>query len=711
MADSKVPIIIKPLMKCPPADKMIKSDQHANPIPTFARWARRLLVIYWPILAIATHWPELQLLVIEDNKGVPLDKLAHLGCFSVLTLLVFHAALFGRSIPLLYNGIASIAIVSVYGVVDELTQPLSFGRTWDAFDLITDISAAVGTSLFLVVRYRSSSTASTKPANEIQGHSFVGHAATVSLLTLVSRITGLLRESLLGATFGLSGTSDAFMIGFVVPNLFRRLFGEGALSAAFIPAYTELQKANRDMARRFASACVALMLIGLGGITIISELILWSVLSIGTWTDTSSLAIRLTMTMLPYMPLVCLVALLGGVLQVHGRFGPPAAAPILLNIVMIGAIVLSAWGYGSLPNRGIFVVAVSVLFAGLLQLGWQILSLIGHERLTQTFAGTGPALRSMLVTMLPMVIGLAVFQINALLDMMIAFGFSPKEDGPATLNLFGWQTEYPIDEAGAMTALVFAQRLYQFPLGVFGIAIATAIFPALAHAAATNSLADGSPTADMAPFRSILQRGLRLTVFIAVPASVGLMIVGLPLARFIFEYQKIDPKDAQRIATILIGYASGIWAYSTTHVLTRAFYAIKDTRTPLRVSLRMVGLNLLLNLALIWPLGAAGLAWSTAICAACQVALLIHAAGRQLPNLIDANVWRSWTKSVLVTAVMACTLIPLTMIFDPADLSHMAAAGLLAALVVAGMAIIVVGGLLLKAEEPLWLLRRSQNTE
>jgi putative peptidoglycan lipid II flippase len=321
------------------------------------------------------------------------------------------------------------------------------------------------------------------------------------------------------------------------------------------------------------------------------------------------------------------------------------------------------------------------------QLAWQLVALLRFESLTRHWQGAGPQVKRIGTLMAPMVVGLAVFQINAFLDSFIAFTLAPKTGGSATFTLLGQSLAYPVQQ-GAVVALEFAQRLYQFPLGVFGIAIATAIFPALSHAAARRD-----------DFRAILRNGLRLTVFIGLPASAGLILVRLPLAQVVFQRGAFTLDDSQRVAWILIGYASAVWAYSMTHVLTRAFYALKDARTPLLVSVAMVFFNLSLNMTLIWHLGAAGLAWATAISAACQTVILAAALGRYVDSPIDRHVLLGWCRALLLTAAMVAALLPLVGRFGPWLQ--------LAVTVVAGAAVFTGGAWLTRAPELRWLLRRG----
>ena len=372
----------------------------------------------------------------------------------------------------------------------------------------------------------------------------------------------------------------------------------------------------------------------LAGLTLLGEAGLWLALQTDAvaGSDKASAALRMTALMLPYMPLVCGVAFLGAILQVHHRFGPAAAAPVVLNVAMISAAI----GAGFLSDatggpRGVTLVAVAVLVAGVVQLAWlgfavRTTAPLGREGVALRDPATSAPTRAMLRTMVPMVIGLGVFQINTLFDQLIAYVLAaPADAGPDTLLHFpawtGWApAAYPIQTASVIP-LNFAQRLYQFPLGVFGIALATAIFPALARAAAAFPAKTTAPRDS--DFADTLRRGLRLSLLIGLPSAAGLMVLATPVCRVVFEAGRFTTDDAARTAAVLTGYAAGLWAYTLTHVLTRAFYALDDAKTPLRVSLGLVGFNLTLNLTLVWPLGVAGLAWSTAISASLQVALLL----------------------------------------------------------------------------------------
>ena len=774
---------------------------------------RGVLVVYWLVLAGATHGPNFSVDGLPGVGGLPFDKLAHGSAFAGLAGLLVWSRWWGRR-SWRWNAGAAVVVGLVYGVLEELTQPW-FGRTRSGWDLLADavglgVGAAVAWGLAVwwegrgggggpadggeggrgggeeksgnrgpVRSERVESRTLGEGGGEAAGEGgdeggggFVGHAAVVGGLTLVSRVAGLVRDAVLAGVFGASLVLDAFLVGFIVPNLFRRLFGEGALTAAFIPRYTRLLREDRALAGRFASLCVVAVATLLAGLTVLGEVGLgWWLASLeaadagaavegagGAGGGKVGLAVGLTMVMLPYMPLVCGVAFLGAMLQVHRRFGVPAAAPVLLNVVMIAAALGAGWyGGGSaaggrgvegagvegagVPGVGMVVwVAGSVVLAGLLQLGWLGWSVWRVAPLGWGFAGTGVHFRRMLWTMLPMVVGLGVFQINTLLDGLIAYGLAAPEGmgrGAEGLEVAGWSLSYPL-EAGAVTTLTLAQRLYQFPLGVFGIAIATAIFPALAGAVGAGGAGGavgaggagdagevarggGGLMGGAGSFGRIFWRGVRLTLFIGVPASVGLVLVRVPLTRVFFEWKAFSAEDAARAAGVLLAYGSAVWAYSLTHVTTKAFYALEDAATPLKVSLGMVGLNLGLNLGLIWPLGVAGLAWSTAGSAVLQTGVLVWLLQRRMVGRsgggggggeggvlggVPGGVWGSVGRTVLLSGVMGLAVWGVLWPFDLMALGKLGCLGLLVASVGVGMGVYLVGAWGAGSPEMDWVRRR-----
>ena len=363
------------------------------------------------------------------------------------------------------------------------------------------------------------------------------------------------------------------------------------------------------------------------------------------------------------------------------------------------------------PEKHVTLLAWGVILAGTLQLAWVLGSLL---RIPTATAVDGPSLaesrdearaqlRNVFGQAIPMMLGLGVLQLNTLLDGVIASW--PSIFGPKIGTL-----DYPL-EPGAMAAVSFAQRLYQFPLGVYGIAIATAIFPLLARQAESPKAFVGS-----------VRRGLRLVMFLGLPASVGLICVARPMVGALLEGGDFTVADTKRTAFILMGYALGVWAYCMTHVLTRAFYARGEAKEPVRIALMVVGLNVLLNLVLIWtPLKEAGLGISTAVCAMLQVGLLLRRLGKSYGGgvglLIDDHVRRSFLKTLGATAVMGAVI----GLFESArvraeNASAIALSDPWTTNLITLIALVLIGGFtffvcarLLRMHEMTWLLGRFRN--
>jgi len=655
---------------------------------TLMRWA---LAAYAVVLTVATHWPRLEL---PGQQSVPLglDKWMHVLAFGGLAVLIYFARPFAcikRTV------IWGSLIALTYAGANECTQSLMPGRTFDPLDPVASgfgiALAAAGFTGFRILRRTDDS--------------FFAHARTMASLTLVSRVFGLARDVSLAAVFGFGWIYDAFAIAFLIPNLFRRLFGEGALAGAFIPHYSKLRERNVDAAERFASITIGMLWLVLAVLAMIGLLIMLGLLRFGGLAERGELAATLTMLSIWYAPMVCVAAICSAMLQVHGRFALPAAMPIILNVLIIIAAFI---GYATMPAGDALgtplLVIIAVLLAGLLQVTVQTHALrqdgiyLRWYRSTWRGPDAGEAVRGMTRQWLPTAIGLAVFQFNTMMDSLIAMLFS----GPPTetFRLLGSEAHYPM-QPGAVAILGASARLYEFPLGVFGIAVATAIFPAISR------LADQRDA-----FSELIRQGLRLTIFIGLPASVGLLLVREPLSRSIYyQFGNIRPEDSARIAWVLLGYAPAIWAYSMNHILVRAFYAQHDARTPMFVSVAMVAINLGLNLILIWPLGIAGLAWSTAVTAIAQTAILLYLVQRHADEPIDPMVIRSWVRSGIATAVMAAAIGPIVY-FGQAWTTAAAGgwpaiAALLLVAVAVGGAVFAAVARLFAMQELSWLLSRK----
>jgi putative peptidoglycan lipid II flippase len=458
----------------------------------------------------------------------------------------------------------------------------------------------------------------------------------VSGLTLLSRFAGLARDIATANIFGNTALSSAFRAAYAIPNLFRRLFGEGALSAAFLPEYTRLRKDNPDAADQLASLILRLLTLATGVLTIVIEIVLVAILSVRHQDASLSLSLKLMMLMLPMMPMVCITAILGGVLQAHGRFAPSAAAPIILNLFQIAAGALFFFKFITDQVAAAYLVGAAAVIASVAQIAWSLAALKGQVHWTKVFDLARDSSKIVRSRFLPALLGLGALQLNTFLDMLIAM--SPNWFGP---TLFGHTN--PLDTT-SNSVISYTQTLYQFPLGVFGIAVATAIFPLLSRATTSDE------------FTHTLRRGVRLSLFIALPATLGLMLVRHDIVAVVLAAGKhgFDADGLARSASVLCGFASAVWAYSINHTLTRAFYAKGDTATPMRVSLAGVVLNFTLNLILIWPLREAGLAWATAISASCQtIALLTLLRRRHNIHTLDPRTLAACLKTTLGVLFMA----------------------------------------------------------
>ncbi len=492
--------------------------------------------------------------------------------------------------------------------------------------------------------------------------SFEYHARIVGALTFVSRVSGFAREAVFSRVFGLGPIMDAFSFAFMMPNLFRRLFGEGALSAAFLPRFVKLDAEDPESARRFGALMLAVSGAAFFAVLAIIEivlLVLWwnapdyavvfhpparfgGALLPSFSVHSAALGYELAMIMMPYMPLVCLVALSGAVLQSKERFVVTAAAPIILNIAFVAAALAGFPLLGDDVGRRshILLVAASVLVAGLLQLAWTLSALrkvglvleprhpVAWEHVKRTLAES-----------LPVMLGMGVLQVNTFIDGLIASW--PTLVGP---TIFGF--EYPL-KPGAMAAFASAQRLYEFPLAIFGLSIATAIYPMLAR-----------ESKNLDTFASTVRDGIQRAWFIGLPASVGLVLVAEPACGVAFQGSEFTYEDTQRVAVILRGFAFAIWSYSIVHIVTRAFYALEDRRTPLRVAYCMIGLNFVLNVTLIFtPLREAGLGYSTAFCSVVQSITLLCLLRRRVPTLLQGALIAATLRTGVATLVMALCVI------------------------------------------------------
>jgi putative peptidoglycan lipid II flippase len=422
--------------------------------------------------------------------------------------------------------------------------------------------------------------------------SLLRSASVVSLFTLASRVTGLARELLIAALFGASALTDAFNVAFRIPNLFRRLFAEGAFSQAFVPVLAATRAEHGDEATKTAIDSVAtvlawvLLAFSVLGVLLAPALVwlLASGLRQGPGFDA---AVQMTRWMFPYIGFMSLVALSAGILNTWKRFAVPAATPVLLNV----SVILAAWlGAPWLAQQGveaIYALPAGVMLGGVLQLGVQIPALrrlgllprLGLSVLTLRTAWGNEATRRILRLMAPALLGVGVAQISLLINTQIASHLA----------------------AGSVSWLSYADRLMEFPTAMLGVALGVVLMPQLAAAKATGN-------ADR--YAEMLDWGLRLVVLLALPCAAALLVFAQPLVAVLYHYGAFTDRDVQQTTLSLTGYGVGLLGLVAIKVLAPGYYASQDIRTPVKIAVVVLVITQLFNLVFVPWLQHAGLALS-----------------------------------------------------------------------------------------------------
>lgn len=436
----------------------------------------------------------------------------------------------------------------------------------------------------------------------------------------------MVRDMATAALLGLSGDGvmDAFVIAFRIPNFFRRLFGEGALAASYLPVLSQKLEEDRAGAWQLASVVLVWLSAVLAAVVVLGEgacLAFW-------WLEGDEprmgLLLGLTAVMLPYLFFICLAAQVAGTLHALAHFSTPALAPTLLNICWLVAVWFVAPRFALEKETQAYILAVSVLVAGVLQLLSQLPMLwsLGF-RFDYNWPTSRQSVRQIVVSLAPMVLGLAVTQINTLCDSLLAWVLASPGEGSEQIAWLGGSVSYPM-QRGAAAAIYYGERLYQLPLGLLGMAVATVIFPALSRHAARGE--HGRLAED-------LTLGLRLVLFLGVPAGAGLVLLSDALARLLFEHGEFTADDAARVARMISCYGVGVWAFCALPVVVRGFYALGDQRTPVQAGVTAMLANLAMNLVLVWPMAEAGLALSTSLAAIVQLVMLVALFARRYGGL------------------------------------------------------------------------------
>ncbi|RPI76973.1 MAG: murein biosynthesis integral membrane protein MurJ [Desulfobacteraceae bacterium] len=446
----------------------------------------------------------------------------------------------------------------------------------------------------------------------------------VGFFTLLSRMLGLVRDMVIAYFFGTGMVADAFLVAFRIPNLLRRLFAEGSLTIAFIPVFTELlkQKGKEEaflMARAVLTlVSLILVLITLLGIILAPGIV--RILAFGWhgFADKLELTVLLTRIMFPYILIVGLLAVFMGILNSLRHFAAPAAAPIFLNLGIIAATLWLAPHF----SQPIIGTAIGVLIGGILQSVLQIPWLL-REGLTlwPRWRPLDPALKKTGLLLLPAIFGSAIYQINQMINTLLA-------------------TRLP---EGSVAWLYYADRVVEFPLGLFAIAISTAALPSLARQAADQ---------DMVRLRETFGHSLRMTFFIILPTMVGLMVLREPVFQILFQRGAFSVQSVKMAGQAFFCYCLGLWAFAGIKVMANGFYALQDTRTPVHIATLTLIANILFALVLIGPLKHVGLALALSCSSALQFILLAFYLRKKTSILVLKPILISISKSFCAALVM-----------------------------------------------------------
>jgi putative peptidoglycan lipid II flippase len=504
----------------------------------------------------------------------------------------------------------------------------------------------------------------------------IRRAGIVGGATFLSRILGLARDIILGALFG-KWSLDAFFIAFTIPNTLRRLLGEGALTVTFIPVFTDhIEHKGKREARKFVAASLGLLLIVLIclstlGVIFTSIIVKGFAYGFKAAPLKFELTVLLTRIMFPYILLTGLLALSMGILNTLGRFAAPAFSPVLLNLSIIFSAIFISPRLSVVGIPSIVGIAAGVMLGGVLQLCLQVPFLIREKMfLLPRISLRHPGVKRTLKLMVPALFGIAIYQINIMLSRLFASFL----------------------EEGSVTYLYFAQRLIEFPLGIFVLALATATLPLLSLQKSRQQTSN---------FMKTLDYSLRLTFFLATPALLGLIILGEPILSVLFQRGKFTWQTTQAVAKALIPLAIGLWPIAGIRQIVAVYYAIQDMKTPVKVA--AINLIIYTGLCIIFMklLGYPGIALSISLAAFCQFFHLIFL----LPRAVGQSLWiKSLLKSVFKSVICGVIMVITCIFLRPYGLWHQGGNSLknwllLIIIIILGTLVYFVSAIILKSPE------------
>ncbi|MBN1474794.1 MAG: murein biosynthesis integral membrane protein MurJ [Syntrophaceae bacterium] len=466
-------------------------------------------------------------------------------------------------------------------------------------------------------------------------------AGVVGAATMVSRIFGVIRDMVIAGLFGANWITDAFWIAFRIPNMLRRLLGEGSLTISFVPVFTDyLQNKTRQESLDLASSAFTLLSIILVVISILGIIFSPVIITLSAWgfvgnPEQFELAVFLNRIMFPYIFFIALVALCMGILNSLRHFAAPALSPVMLNIAMIAAALLLRDVF-SLP---ITALAVGVLIGGVLQLAMQLPVLLKYGiKFKFKINLQHPGLKQIGMLMLPAIFSAGVGTINVLITGMILASMLPS---------------------GSVTYLFYADRIMELPLGIFAIAIGTAALPSF-----SKCVAEGN----MDELKNNISYSLRIMLFLTIPAMVALMYLNIPIISVLFQRGSFDARAATLTGQALFCYTIGLWAFSVLRVFISSFFALKDSKWPLKAAVITLIVNVVVSVVLMFPLKHNGIALGLSISSIVQVMILAIVLKRKIGVFLDRIFYLSLFKIIFSSVVMLAALI-MTDVFLPWDIS------------------------------------------
>lgn len=450
-------------------------------------------------------------------------------------------------------------------------------------------------------------------------------AGIVGSATLVSRLMGYARDMVMSWAFGTGLAADAFYVAYRIPNLLRELLAEGSMSAAFIPVFTEtLTKESKESARHLANAVFARLIVILAVLTLLGIIFAPFVVKAIAWgfkgdLDKYATTVMLTRIMFPYLLFIGLAALAMGMLNSLRSFLAPALSPVMLNVMTISSVLLSIW---LLPNP-IYGVAVGVVVGGLFQFLIQMPGLKKQGMMIRPeFQPSHPGVAKIGKLALPIMLSSSVTQVNIFVSTILASFLA----------------------TGSITYLFYGMRFIHFPLGIFGIAIATAVLPTMSAQAARN---------ETEAFRETLSLGLRLVFFIMFPAMAGLIALRVPIVNLLLEHGQFDRISTAGTAAAILYYSIGLWAFAGVRIVAQAFYSLQDTKTPVKIAALAMVTNILLSIILMGPLAHGGLALATSLAAMLNIGLLTWQLRKKIGRMDGRRIATSLLRIIPASVAMA----------------------------------------------------------